>query len=633
MNIFEDLIEELKEENLLEETVIEASYLEKHHTYQQPTAKQTPTVTDQQFSPGTETEPAAAPTERIDVRQGNLFSTEVSNPLNPGALQFEGFEEAGQAVEEPNAFLGGSIDEPFEPLAFTRPNVPSLESNETASLDSPPVSNLTHLNDPVTAAIIEEEESLLAAAVPISDDSGPATDFHIETGSENPLLTKTIPAESEFYRRRATEEVNSLQIVEHIISAIEREHLKIVSRPYDDLSVSMALHDFLKLTETPNTLEHAQAEFKLMQETQSWYSALAQRDDQIPVENLRKYCENARPSLSAQALISLARFYRNSPFSEKVRSKFEMVVTRLLTKEVSGDLREMILTREELIKQLENLYADWSSIPLYESIDDDSDVLIGVLKFEDFAAEAVAASKFEELIKNDFFNRLKIYKESTGEKFFAPLLAATAIESNVIIGNRYVALLNQERERDNSRLLEEKYSFLLDQSVSEATSKTLQLVELLKERKDETDKKGPTIQDVVVREHDKRSLEFTQPTKKRRFSIVTIAVLVLALLSLGGMYYWAEYLSPEMRTSPSVKKVNLDNSSLKAYFKTARISKNTFFAVAEPAWDRLSRDVKEDLLKKTLAVGSQKGYDKIHVLDDAGKTIAFASDLGITIEP
>jgi len=57
-----------------------------------------------------------------------------------------------------------------------------------------------------------------------------------------------------------------------------------------------------------NTTEHAQAEFRLMQETENWYSALSHRDKYITVAHLRRYCETSRPALSAQALISLARF-------------------------------------------------------------------------------------------------------------------------------------------------------------------------------------------------------------------------------------------------------------------------------------------------------------------------------------
>ncbi len=105
-------------------------------------------------------------------------------------------------------------------------------------------------------------------------------------------------------------------------------------------------------------------------------------------------------------------------------------------------------------------------------------------KFEDFMTEADNAESFDELIRNDFFNRLRLFKESTGEQFFAPLVAATAIESNVRIGNRYVELLNIEREKGEAEKLENKYGFLHDQVISDATSKTLQLVELLKEKKE-----------------------------------------------------------------------------------------------------------------------------------------------------
>jgi hypothetical protein len=635
MNIFEDLIEELKEENLLEETVIETSTLESQNTYNQPLkndhqslAEEVPLALQANTFPETEI---------TDFPEPELFLSKNSVMPEITEDNLPTFEEVQANLQFSNfqtEFPGhDSIEEPFEPLAFVKA-AQKEQARPATEVDAQLVQNLVHLNDPETETIIEEEKLLAAEEFTLGNKGQKnASDFSLVHSSENPLLAKAALNDGGFFRRRATEEVNSLKIVEHIISALEREYLKTMPNPYDDLPVSMALHDFLKLTETPNSIEHAQAEFKLMQETESWYTAISQRDHQVPVESLRKYCENTRPALSAQALISLARFYRNSPFSEAVRCKFELVITRLLTKELPGDKREMLFTRDELIKQLENLYADWSSIPLYESKDDDSDVLIGVLKFEDFAVEITGANKFEELIKNDFFNRLKIYKESTGEKFFAPLLAATAVESNVVIGNKYVDLINLERERANSKLLGEKYSFLLDQTVSNATNKTLQLIELLREKNESDEDKIPNLAEVVVGEFGKAPVFKPKEIKKRKFSPLSIILVIVSLAFLGGVYYWSEYLTPEMKTSPSVKKVNLDSSSLKEYFKTARISKNTFFAVAESAWDRLSRDVKEDVLKKTLAVGSEKGYDKIHVLDKDGKTIAFASDLGVTIDP
>lgn len=625
MKIFEDLIEELKEENLLEETVIETSKGTSENTYNQPLKKDKPTFTLQSEIPQHQEE---------TIDDGINLPSFSSNPQPVSSVSmysqieelamFEAFQEDSQENNE--------IEEPDDPLAFQKSPV---VTSSIETLDDQFVQSLLRQNDSLVDTVIQEES--LINQEELSEDllvkNNEENSFELSGETENPLLSKDVIDDDDFFRRRATEEVNSLKIVEHVLSAIEREYKKTLPKAYDDLSVSMALHDFLKVTEKPNSPEHSQAEFKLMQETESWYSALSQRDKYITVAELRRYCENAKPALSSQALISLARFYRNSPFSEAVRSKFDMILTRLLTKEKWDDTRELIFTREELITQISNLYADWASIPLYESNDDDSDVLIGVLKFEDFAHEAVSAETFDELIRNDFFNRLKIFKEGTGEKFFAPLLVATVIESNVIVGNKYVELVQQEREKLNTELLEERDNFLLDQLVSDATSKTLQLVEVLKEKKEPTKSKvqeeEKEVFDLSSIKTERKPIKATKP--KHRVNKALVAITVLALLFLGGLFIWSTYLTTEIKVSTNVVKINLDNSSVKPYFKDARVSKEILFVVVEPLWNQSSDEVKEDVLKKTMDIGGQQGFNSIHVLNVEGKTIGNASSEGITL--
>ena len=161
--------------------------------------------------------------------------------------------------------------------------------------------------------------------------------------------------EAEFFRKRAVEEVSGLQLVEHIFSGVERQQKKTIPKPFDDLNVKKALHAFLQVFGDAKSPEHAQAEFQLMQETESWYSALSHRDKLISISHLRGFCEMAKPALSAQALVALARFYRNSPYSEAVRSKFDLIVTRLFSKDLEGEKREITFERDELITHLAEL--------------------------------------------------------------------------------------------------------------------------------------------------------------------------------------------------------------------------------------------------------------------------------------
>ncbi|HSK74249.1 MAG TPA: hypothetical protein VK892_21295, partial [Pyrinomonadaceae bacterium] len=439
----------------------------------------------------------------------------------------------------------------------------------------------------------------------------------------------------------------SLQMVEHIFSGVEREQLKVVPKMFDDLAVKKALHEFLQISGDAHSPEHAHAEFKLMQETESWYSALSQRDKNFTASHLRRFCETTRPVLSSQALISLARFYRNAPFTESVRSKFDLVLTRLFSKEIDNDKRELLLSRDEVADQLKHLYEEWSSVPLYSAEEDDSGILLAVLKIEDCVAEACEAESFDELVKNDFFNRLRTVKESNYENFFSPLVAATVIEANIRIGNRYVELLEKEREKGNTENLEEKYGLLHDHAISETTGKTLELIELLKEKKERIEPKlaakkafvpkpvttrpqSPKVEKDILTaaKVEKEVVEFPkfERRKKNYFGVNKwlLAATLLTIVLGVGFYFWGG-LGDNGDLSTKVKRVNLENSSLKEFINTARISDQTFYGVVSASWNNLTQEKKEEILRKMLILGKEKGFSNVHLLDSQGKRVGFAT--------
>ncbi|MGI8469249.1 MAG: hypothetical protein ACR2N3_12435 [Pyrinomonadaceae bacterium] len=452
--------------------------------------------------------------------------------------------------------------------------------------------------------------------------------------------------ENEFYRRRAMEEVSSLQMVEHILSGVERDQMKIVPQSYDNISVSKALHEFLQVSKNSNSPENASAEFKLMQETESWYSALAFRDKNILPAHLRRYCETTRPVLSAQALTSLARFYRNAPYSESNRSKFDMVVTRLFSREVDKDERELAFGYNEIIQHLSELYADWSSVSLYAT-DDDTKILAIIQKFEDFVNEAEAAASFEELVKSDFFNRLRAFKETTGENFYAPSVAAMIIDCNIRVGNIYVELLNKERLQSNSVNLENKYSYLLDQTISEATSKTLQLANLLEvknSRQTETKNSRQTeiaelqsvkpVTETVEKIENKRSDSAVQPatliSKLLQVNKLILAAAVLTIIFTASLYFWTQFTEPKLN-SEGVQSFQMDGYYFKDYLKAAKITNENLIGIVNLDWNNIGDNKKQEVLKNMLTVGKDKGFKTVRLQNNEGKTVGYASENNITL--
>lgn len=505
-----------------------------------------------------------------------------------------------------------------------------IEQSEVKADESTAQPDENDVKKAASAASAASEKSIPETDALVNLDAEPRAPENHE--NETPPID-----ENDFFRRRAMEEVSSLKMVEHVLSGVEREQVKVIPQTFDDIAVSKALHEFLQISKNSQGTESAAAEFTLMQETEGWHSSLARRDADILAVHLRRYCETTRPVLSAQALVALARFYRNSTYSETVRSKFDLVATRLFSKETGGERRESVFNYDELVEHLSELYADWSSVPLYAD-EDDSQLTIIALKFEDFITEAVNASEFEELVKTDFFNRLRAFKESTGENFYAPSVTATAIVCNIRVGNRYVELLADERRKNNHARLEDKYNVLLDQIVSEATSKSLQLVQLLKEKKLEFQEPVEAIKTKSAREKPQVKKENQTVAKKKTDSpkagifkinkwLLGLAVIVVA--ATFALYYWVEFVTPKA-SSKEVVALELDGYYFKEYLKIAKITNDTLIGVSNASWNGLSDEKKQEILNNLLSVGKEKGYKSVRIIGSEGTTVGYISAGSIT---
>jgi len=449
-------------------------------------------------------------------------------------------------------------------------------------------------------------------------------------------------SKANFYRQRAMDEVAFLQMVESAFAGVEREQLKTVPKPYDDLEVKKVLHSFLQVSQVAESPEHKQAEFKLLQETENWYSALAVRDKRLSTANLRRYCETSRPPLSSPALVALARFYRNAPYSELVRNKFDLVVTRLFTKEISGNRREMVFSRDELVTHLNELYAEWASVTLYATEPDDSKIREIVSRFEEFIEEADNSKSFDELITSDFFVRLPKFKESVNENFYAPPVTAAGIESNVHIGNRYIEFLRIERETADSTNLETRYGVSHDQMVSEVTGKTVSLIELLNQKAVKPppveEKPVVVIKPEPIKKEIRSETKAPEAVKEKKVENASsnpykwlIAAAILAVIIIGGIYFGTKSDKTEVKDLASAPKLSLENSMLKEYLKEARVQDGTLHGIVLPTWNHLTEEKKKDVLKKMLNFGGEKGYKKVQLVNKDNKTIGTAADGEISV--
>lgn len=487
-----------------------------------------------------------------------------------------------------------------------------------------------------------EDVPVTAQLLDLNDSEPQAEDFSLQVIEEQvinePGEDPAAADPQEFYRKRAMDEVSSLQMVEHVLSGVEREQMRVMPRTFDDLTVKKCLHSFLQALNDPEAGDHTQIEFQLMQETESWCSALAVRDADLTAAHLRRFCENSRPALSSQALISLAKFYRNLPYSEAVRNKFDFVVTRLFSKEIAGEKRYMIFGREEMVGHFKTFYAEWSSISLYDSDGDDSETLVAALGYEDFISEAENATSFDDLIRTQFFDRIRKFKEESNEMFFAPMITAAAVECNIRVGNRIVDLLDVERGKSDVEQIYEKYGTTQDQAVSDATSRTTELVDLLRER----------FQEIGDEEHTEPLTEVAPlfgPELKERPKLAEVVapsalkqsllgvnkwllgLTIVIVVACTGLYIWSERFAGESdRSSDSgVVNFNLEGSSLSEHLKTARVSGEVFYGITGESWDALAKEKKEEFVQRIVSTGPEKGFKKVQLTDPKGKVVASAS--------
>lgn len=561
MNVFEDLIVELKEENLLERTVIEV---------------------------------------------------EGQKNAKTGDVNASDFPATSYDLPEPAVRKNGSA---APPSVQPETSEPAIETSEAEILESQP----------------ETEAPAAEAATVLSNP-------------ESPL--KKPRNGNEFYKKRAVGEVSNLQMVEHVLTGVEREYMKIVPSGFDDFRVKKALHAFLNVNESENSEQHAESEFTLMNETEAWCTALAERDKNVPVSSLRQYCENSRPALSSQALLALARFYRNLPYSEGVRAKFDFVITRLFSRPTEHEKRVCLFTRDETFVHVSTLYREWSSIALYSAEDDESKVLLTALSFEDLAIEAENASSFDLLIESDYFGRLKLFKESISELFYAPNVTAAAIECNIRIGNAYVNLIARERQKLDDESIQSKYGDLNDQAVSDAAARTLALVAILREGPAVVRPVEAPVEDkppIIAERPAQRPAPVQRPEPEPQIAVQRPAVVekflenvrsvnkwflagALALiLASVGLSIWSNYFIDDEVPTVGVSSISVENNILKDHVKSARISQTTFYALLQPSWNQLPKEKRVEYLQMVYRFAVENGCTQVSLTNTQGKAAGYAS--------
>jgi hypothetical protein len=544
------------------------------------------------------------------------------------------FEDLVIELQHEN-LLESTVIEPARTLAPDDGLRPLKSETHSRNLD--PGAKLAYLEPApgIVASQAEETEAEIHEAT-IPESAGRAAED--DRGTEAARIT----ANSEFFKKKAVAEVSALQMVEHVLTGIEREYIKVVPNAFDDFNAKKALNTFLNADDAADSEAHATAEYNLMHETEAWCSALAVRDQAIPVSALRQYCERSRPALSSQALLGLGRFYRNLPYSENVRSKFDFVVTRLFSRTVDQENRVCLFTRDETLKHINTLYSDWSSVPLYAVDEDDSKVMLTALSFEDIAIAAENASSFDQLIESDFFGRLRMFKESIAELFYAPQVTTAAIDANIRIGNAYVSLIDRERQKLDVDSLCLKYGEH-DVAVSETIGKTHELSELLRQlgaivpdtpAEPRVESIKPRAEPSVPADTNQTPTAATNKDSsaariRSRLADVNKWFLIVAAFMIAasvGLYVWANYaVEVDRLTTDGVKNFDIAATVHADHVKTVRISGDMFYAQMTQSWEALPREKRLEILERIYQTAVESGCSQVTLIAPSGKNAGYAS--------
>jgi hypothetical protein len=280
-----------------------------------------------------------------------------------------------------------------------------------------------------------------------------------------------------------------------------------------------------------------------------------------------------------------------------------------------------------MIGHVKTLYANWSSVALYSTDEELVRTREVAAAFDDRVVEAESAETFEQLIQDGFWAKVHEFKESTGEMFFTPEIVAATIECNIRIGNKFVELVQLERQRTNPETVEQKYGYEYDQVISDAAGKTLHLVELLKSLPD------PDLPEAEDFRPDPVATVRRSPVEKRSWSPGDmfkvnkwlLATAVVAVLASTGLYFWANQPSAQASLAGSARDIALENTPIKEYVRSGRATTETFYAITLPSWDQLSKEKQEEVLQQALVFANSNGQKYVQLVNVRGRNVAFAS--------
>lgn len=275
-----------------------------------------------------------------------------------------------------------------------------------------------------------------------------ASPTSVAATATSPGLAPQPTPESLAFLRRAIEKMKALQATERVIATMERVMLNRVPEKFDLIPVGMAINQ-LNLSLRNGVEEQVQeASLAVSHQLETTLQSLATRDEALMPYHLRRFCQQDAAALDLNALAALTSFYRALPPTEANRGKYDFVVTHLFSRPESGRRarhRHLRISREQVAQRLTEMCLAWGETIVYEGIDSNQ-ISQSIQQFELFMEEAQEINQFQELVSEQFFQRIREFKAQVGAMLYLPEITAVSIESNLVINNRFLTLLEIENE-------------------------------------------------------------------------------------------------------------------------------------------------------------------------------------------
>ena len=264
----------------------------------------------------------------------------------------------------------------------------------------------------------------------------------METHNPHTDLSQIVPPPSVLLEaQRLRDQAVVLRVAEVFLTQVEMS-LLVRPRPAYDFQALKRRLDALR----DGPPDEALAEGIALSIT-AWREALGERDQELEAYHMRRFCDGLKISLDKEILIAMGRFYVEQPYSRNSLSKFDLMLTRAFSSKV-GDFRHCLQSdRETLTETLTHRFERWGRPAAQGPAVDRA-----VAAFDEFVEECFSIESFDQFSASRIFERVREFKSSLGDMFFAPAIVAAAVECNIALGNRLNVLISEAAEDLGERL-------------------------------------------------------------------------------------------------------------------------------------------------------------------------------------